>query len=248
MKRAIFASARRRHGLAPGACRPARTARTSARSSKEGFFGPAALFHHRHPPTGWTAFEGPLRPRAFDLNQLAREQGVAVAGAPTCCGNAHVRAALLAVPRASMEHLARNADGDELLFVHAGAGELYCDYGHLALAAGDYVVLPRGTMWRIETQQPLARAADRGDERQLHAARQGPARRRTRSSIRRCSTRRDRRRVPRAAERRSRVAGARQAAQRDLDDHLSVQSARCGRLARRPVGRADQRDATSGRS
>ena len=21
--------------------------------SKEGFFGPAALFHHKHPPTGW---------------------------------------------------------------------------------------------------------------------------------------------------------------------------------------------------
>ena len=38
-----------------------------------------------------------------------------------------------------------------LLFVHAGRGELYCDFGHLAIEAGDYVVLPRGTMWRIET-------------------------------------------------------------------------------------------------
>ena len=56
----------------------------------------------------------------------------------------------------SMDHLVRNADGDELLFVHQGAGDLHCDYGHLALAAGDYVVIPRGTMWRIETQQPLA--------------------------------------------------------------------------------------------
>ena len=39
--------------------------------SKEGFFGPAAFFHHRHPPTGWTDFDGPLRPRAFDLSKLA---------------------------------------------------------------------------------------------------------------------------------------------------------------------------------
>ena len=38
--------------------------------SKEGFFGPAAFFHHRHPPTGWTDFAGPLRPRALDLTQL----------------------------------------------------------------------------------------------------------------------------------------------------------------------------------
>ena len=37
---------------------------------KEGFFGPAAFFHHRHPPTGWSSFEGPLRPHAFDLAEL----------------------------------------------------------------------------------------------------------------------------------------------------------------------------------
>ena len=49
-----------------------------------------------------------------------------------------------------MEALARNGDGDELLFLHEGAGELHCDYGHLSIEAGDYVVLPRGTMWRTE--------------------------------------------------------------------------------------------------
>jgi len=56
---------------------------------------------------------------------------------------------------ASMDHLARNADGDELLFVHAGRAELYCDYGHLAVEAGDYVVLPRGTMWRLDVAEPM---------------------------------------------------------------------------------------------
>ena len=38
--------------------------------SKEGFFGPSAHFHHRHPPTGWIEFDGAIRPRAFDLNKL----------------------------------------------------------------------------------------------------------------------------------------------------------------------------------
>ena len=33
--------------------------------SKEGFFGPAAFFYHRNPPTGWIDFDGPLAPRAF---------------------------------------------------------------------------------------------------------------------------------------------------------------------------------------
>ncbi|HOP18982.1 MAG TPA: hypothetical protein PK585_02790, partial [Amphiplicatus sp.] len=38
--------------------------------SKEGFFGPAAFLHHKRPPTGWSNFEGPLRPRAFNLAAL----------------------------------------------------------------------------------------------------------------------------------------------------------------------------------
>ena len=29
---------------------------------RDGFFGPATHIYHRHPPTGWTAFEGPLGP------------------------------------------------------------------------------------------------------------------------------------------------------------------------------------------
>ena len=37
---------------------------------KEGFFGPATQFYHRHPPTGWSAWQGGLRPRAFDLTKL----------------------------------------------------------------------------------------------------------------------------------------------------------------------------------
>ena len=38
--------------------------------SKEGFFGPAAFFHHARPPTGWTRFEGLLRSRARSTSRL----------------------------------------------------------------------------------------------------------------------------------------------------------------------------------
>ena len=41
---------------------------------KEGFFGPSAHLYHRHPPTAWVSFEGPLRPRAFDLARLDRTE------------------------------------------------------------------------------------------------------------------------------------------------------------------------------
>ena len=115
--------------------------------SKEGFFGPAAFFHHKHPPTGWSNFEGPLRPRAFNLTAL-NEAASSPWAATKVLANAHLELRFwkLAAP---MPALARDADGDLLLFVHEGAGDLFCDYGRIAFEAGDYIYLPRGTMWRL---------------------------------------------------------------------------------------------------
>jgi homogentisate 1,2-dioxygenase len=115
--------------------------------SKEGFFGPAAHIYHAHPPTGWTQWEGPLRPRAFDLNKL---KGAAPCpwDAPAVLSNGSC-ALRYWRPEGVMAHLVRNADGDDLLFVHAGGGEFFCDYGHLSLRGGDYVLVPRGTLWRL---------------------------------------------------------------------------------------------------
>jgi homogentisate 1,2-dioxygenase len=120
---------------------------------REGFFGPATHMYHRHPPTGWTNWEGPLRPRAFDLPKLISD-GVSPWNAPGILHNASVGLRYWTLPE-SMPDLARNADGDELLFIHAGSGDLYCDYGHIAVEPGDYVILPRGTMWRIECAAPM---------------------------------------------------------------------------------------------
>ena len=122
--------------------------------SKEGFFGPAAMFHHKHPPTSWTAFEGPLRPHAFDLARLQSGSN-SPWDAPQILGNASVRVRYWKAAQ-SMDHLVRNGDGDDLLFVHAGVAEFFCDYGHLTIQAGDYIVVPRGTMWRVEVREPLA--------------------------------------------------------------------------------------------
>src|SRR5690606_38543465 len=55
----------------------------------------------------------------------------------------------------AMDHLVRNADGDELVFIHQGAGDLFCDYGRLSFREGDYIMLPRSTMWRIEPSSPV---------------------------------------------------------------------------------------------
>ena len=114
---------------------------------------------------------------------------------------------------ASMDHLARNADGDELLFVHQGAGDLYCDYGHLALA--------RRRLRRHSARHDVAHRDTRAARRAARSRRPTPATRcRTRGSLGSHAifdpAMLD---VPqmddafrRAAERRSRLAGARSSA------------------------------------
>ena len=114
---------------------------------REGFFGPATHMYHRHPPTGWTSFEGPLRPRAFDAAALAEETGNPFMASPLL-SNDHVKLRSWAC-RNPMKALACNADGDDLIFVHQGSGGFFCDYGHLSYHEGDYLLLPRGTAWRL---------------------------------------------------------------------------------------------------
>lgn len=118
---------------------------------KEGFFGPAAHLYHKHPPTAWTSFEGPLQPRAFDTTKW-NHTGDRPWDAKTLLSNAHCKVAFWQA-RAAMDRLARNSDGDHLLFVHNGSGDFYCDFGRLEYRDGDYIMIPRGTMWRIEPKE-----------------------------------------------------------------------------------------------
>lgn len=118
---------------------------------KEGFFGPATHFYHRHPPTAWTEFTGPLQPRAFDTTQW-HHHGASPWDAQTLLYNGECRIQFWQCGD-RMDHLARNSDGDQLLFVHNGAGDLYCDFGRLTYRDGDYIMLPRGTMWRLEPSE-----------------------------------------------------------------------------------------------
>lgn len=73
--------------------------------------------------------------------------------AKSLLSNAHCKYRHLLMTR-PMEHLVRNGDGDELIFVHDGEGSLFCDFGHLTYTEGDYIMLPRGTMWRLEPSSP----------------------------------------------------------------------------------------------
>ena len=58
---------------------------------------------------------------------------------------------VLAAPRKSMkDYFFKNADADEVIFVHEGTGTLHTLYGNIEFAYGDYLVVPRGTTYQLE--------------------------------------------------------------------------------------------------
>jgi homogentisate 1,2-dioxygenase len=52
-------------------------------------------------------------------------------------------------PTEPMEGFFRNGEGDEVIFVHEGTGTIESIFGELAYKPGDYVVIPRGTTYRV---------------------------------------------------------------------------------------------------
>jgi homogentisate 1,2-dioxygenase len=116
---------------------------------RKGFYGKSAHLYHAHPPTEWIRFEGKLRPHLFDLNHLETSDHFDAGGAPAAfLGNRDVR---VSVSRRShpMPFYFRNADGDELYFIHRGRGVIETDFGPLDFEPGDYIVLPRAVTYRV---------------------------------------------------------------------------------------------------
>ena len=116
---------------------------------RRGFFGRVSHLYHAHPPTGWTRIEGPLKPAALDLNHLEPTDRLDPDGdSVTFLANGDVQ---IKLSRRSepMPYWYRNADGDDVYFVHRGSGLIETDYGDLAFETGDYLVIPRGTTYRL---------------------------------------------------------------------------------------------------
>jgi homogentisate 1,2-dioxygenase len=116
---------------------------------RNGFFGRVSHIYHQQQPTKWTSIEGPLKPKALlPLNQLPFEKNEF----HNLLSNLDVRISWGYFNK-SFEHFFRNADADEVYFVQEGAGRIESIYGHLDLKKGDYIILPRGTTYKIYLDQ-----------------------------------------------------------------------------------------------
>ena len=65
---------------------------------------------------------------------------------------------VLAAPKQGTgKYFYKNADADEMIFVHEGSGVVKTQYGQLPFSYGDYIVLPRGTIYQIEFKEEANR-------------------------------------------------------------------------------------------
>lgn len=135
--------------------------------STEGFSSNYSLLYHIYPPTVILRAEEPrdVSPKAATDNILKHRsyQGFKVKpeadfleSKKTILFNNDVHISL-AAPLKGLEgnSFYKNADSDEVLFVHEGTGVLKTQYGELRFAYGDYLVIPRGTIYQIsfDTEQ-----------------------------------------------------------------------------------------------
>ncbi len=128
--------------------------------STEGFSNDSSLLYHCHPPTAIISTDEPVsvKPEIAEERMLKHRslEGFNIKPAadfldsrkPILVNNdVHIS---LASPKDSMKtYFYKNADADELIFVHEGTGMLESQYGSLPFRDGDYLVIPRGTIYQI---------------------------------------------------------------------------------------------------
>lgn len=128
--------------------------------STEGFSSNYSLLYHIHPPTVIVKTEEPvdinpkvsteniLKHRSFQGFSITPEDDYLTSRKPVLVNNdCHIS---LAAPRKSLtDYFYKNADADEVLFVHEGRGIVHTQYGQLPFSYGDYIVIPRGSIYQI---------------------------------------------------------------------------------------------------
>lgn len=126
----------------------------------QGFSGLSSLVYHLYPPTRVKQKDKPysVKPeiavengldamsfKGFDISPEADY----MKSRKTLFVN-HTMHIGLAAPMRSTNYFYKNADADEMIFVHRGSGVVKTMFGELKFQYGDYIVIPRGTVYQIE--------------------------------------------------------------------------------------------------
>jgi homogentisate 1,2-dioxygenase len=127
--------------------------------STRGFAGPMSTLYYHYRPTEVTSWsdagearveflEGEALRHRHLRSKALKPCGDAVTGRVPLIGNDDILWNQVHVAE-QMDVFYKNAEADELLFVHDGQGELQSMFGTVPFIPGDYLVIPRGTIWKL---------------------------------------------------------------------------------------------------
>ncbi len=128
--------------------------------STEGFSNDYSILYHTHAPTQIVKCDDPidvnpivaeekmLKHRSLEGFNVKPEADYLDSRKPILV-NSDCHIILAAPQKSTTDYFYKNADADEMIFVHEGSGVVKTCYGELRFSYGDYIVLPRGTIYQI---------------------------------------------------------------------------------------------------
>ena len=136
--------------------------------SSKGFSGIYSNLYHVFPPTRVQSIGEPVKysvkiDKEYPLKQIhLNTSQVGITGTDylsarkTLLKNNDVSMSICTPSEPNMEYFYKNGEADEVIFIHDGNGWLYSQFGKLRIRQGDYVVIPRTTIYRLEwDDEPL---------------------------------------------------------------------------------------------
>ncbi len=129
--------------------------------STEGFSSMYSLVYHTHPPTIVKELGTPysVEPKIAREKHLRHTSLLGFNIKPEkdylesrkiVLVNSDLQISLAAPTESMTTYFYKNSQADEVLFIHKGSGTLKTGFGKIYFKYGDYIVVPRGTIYQIE--------------------------------------------------------------------------------------------------
>ncbi len=129
--------------------------------STEGFSSMYSLVYHTHPPTIVKELGTPysVEPKIAREKHLKHTSLLGFNIKPEkdylesrkiVLVNSDLQISLAAPMESMTTYFYKNSQADEVLFIHKGSGTLKTGFGKIYFKYGDYIVVPRGTIYQIE--------------------------------------------------------------------------------------------------
>jgi homogentisate 1,2-dioxygenase len=130
--------------------------------SSEGFSGIYSTLYHLNPPTRIKAIMDPIPFSVKRLGDYALRQTHLNTSAVSTTGTDYLDArkvlltnndcsiSICSPSNRKMDYFYKNAEGDEVIYVHDGRGVLVTPFGKIEVQQGDYIVIPRTVIYKFD--------------------------------------------------------------------------------------------------